>query len=381
MNCKHCGRPDVPDGAAWCCWCGAKLIKTRRKSVELKVPKARQLPSGSWFIRLRLNGKSIPVTESTERSCLEKARAIKANLLEVKKTSAYARTLGSLLDDYIEKNEGALSPSTLRGYDIIRRNRFKGYMDKPVEKIDWQAMIKDEIALGLSPKSIKNGWGAVSTALRAAGLPVPTVNLPAAKNSSRPFFDAGEITRFVAAVHNTPVEIPALLALHSLRRSELCALTWEDIDLEKLEINVEGALIPDKHNQMVLRTQNKTYKSQRRVPIMIPELADALRAVPDKTGPVVTCTPNNIYVRINSICQRSGLPLVGVHGLRHSFASLGYHLKIEQEIIRRWGGWEDSKVVKEIYTHLYEQDIEKRQKEMQTFYGMISPAVPMEERA
>jgi len=126
MNCKHCGRPDVPDGSAWCCWCGAKLVKTRRKAAELKIPKAQQLPSGSWFIRLRLGGKSIPITENTERACIEKARAIKANLLDVKRTSASSRSLGSLLDDYIEKNEGALSPCTLRGYDIIRRNRFQG---------------------------------------------------------------------------------------------------------------------------------------------------------------------------------------------------------------------------------------------------------------
>lgn len=373
MKCKHCGRPDVPDGSAWCCWCGAKLVKTRRKAVELKIPKAKQLPSGSWFIRLRLGGKSIPITEGTERACIEKARAIKANLLDAKKSAIYAQSLGALLDNYIEKNEGVLSPSTIRGYNSDRRNRFKGYMDKPIDKIDWQAMIRDEIALGLSPKTISNGWGTVSAALRAAKLPVPDVNLPALKKSTRPFFDDEEITRFVQAVHGTTVEIPALLALHSLRRSELCALTWDDIDLEKLEINVEGALVPDKDNKMVLRDQNKTYKSQRKIPIMIPELVTALQAVPNKTGLVVKCSPNNIYVRINAICKRNGLPLVGVHGLRHSFASLGYHLKIEQEIICMWGGWEDSKVVREIYTHLYYKDIEKRQKEMHTFFGMPAP--------
>lgn len=381
MNCKHCGRPDVPDGSAWCCWCGAKLVKTRRKAAELKIPKAQQLPSGSWFIRLRLGGKSIPITENTERACIEKARAVKANLLDAKKTSASSRSLGSLLDDYIEKNEGALSPATLRGYDIIRRNRFQGYMDKPVGKIDWQAMIRDETALGLSPKTISNGWAAVSAALHAAKLPVPDINLPAPIKASRPFFDDEEITRFVQAVHGTTVEIPALLALHSLRRSELCALTWDDIDLEKLEINVSGALVPDKDNNMVLRDQNKTYKSRRKIPIMIPELVTALEAVPNKTGPVITCTPNNIYVRINSICKRHDLPLVGVHGLRHSFASLGYHLKIEQEIICLWGGWEDSKVVREIYTHLYQKDIENRQKEMHTFFGMPTSGKNAQETA
>ena len=40
----------------------------------MKVQKARKLPSGSWFIQLRLDGKSIPVTERTEKECIRAAQ-------------------------------------------------------------------------------------------------------------------------------------------------------------------------------------------------------------------------------------------------------------------------------------------------------------------
>jgi len=63
---------------------------------------------------------------------------------------------------------------------------------------------------------------------------------------------------------------------------------------------------------------------------MIPELLAALEAVEDKSGPVVRCNPNTIYHQINRVCARNGLPRVGTHGLRHSFASLGYHLGVPE---------------------------------------------------
>ena len=44
----------------------------------MKVPKARKLPSGMWFIQLRLGGVSIPVTEKTEKKCRDAAALIKA---------------------------------------------------------------------------------------------------------------------------------------------------------------------------------------------------------------------------------------------------------------------------------------------------------------
>ena len=47
----------------------------------MKVPKARKLSSGKWFIQLRLGGESIPVTAGTEKECTRQAQAVKAEYL------------------------------------------------------------------------------------------------------------------------------------------------------------------------------------------------------------------------------------------------------------------------------------------------------------
>ena len=90
---------------------------------------------------------------------------------------------------------------------------------------------------------------------------------------------------------------------------------------------------------------------------------------PVLTDLVVTFNGSYIYERINEICEREGLPLVGIHGLRHSFASLAYHLQIPQKITQEIGGWSDDGVMNRIYTHLAQKDIAERSKDFSNFFA------------
>lgn len=98
----------------------------------MKVPKARRLPSGMWFIQLRLGGESIPITTRTEKECIRQAQYAKAEYLAgkraPKKKEPDTPTLSESIDHYIQERKNVLSPSTIRGYRYIQRNRFKGIM-------------------------------------------------------------------------------------------------------------------------------------------------------------------------------------------------------------------------------------------------------------
>lgn len=52
----------------------------------MKIPKARQLPSGMWFCQLRLAGNSICITKPTEEECAAEAIKIKTRYKEEKLT-------------------------------------------------------------------------------------------------------------------------------------------------------------------------------------------------------------------------------------------------------------------------------------------------------
>ena len=74
---------------------------------------------------------------------------------------------------------------------------------------------------------------------------------------------------------------------------------------------------------------------------------------------LINVHPATPYRQIQKVCQENGLPLVGWHGLRHSFASLCYSQGINEMTCMRLGGWSDFKTMRTIYTHLSESDAMK----------------------
>ena len=60
---------------------------------------------------------------------------------------------------------------------------------------------------------------------------------------------------------------------------------------------------------------------------------------------------------------------MGIHGLRHSFASLAAHLGIPENVAMRIGGWANDATMKRIYVHVLESDRERYGGEMAAFYN------------
>ena len=340
-----------------------------KKNVDLNIPKIVQLPSGSYSTKVMVDGVRYTITKDTPEECAAEATAIKYRAKEAKKTGKNTTlTLSDAIDAYIEARVGSLSPSTIYSYKGYKKNNFQSMMKADVFSTtneQWQSAIKRE-ATGKSPKYISNVWGLVSAAILESTGTKPRVYLPAKEKKERPFLDPDQILIFVDALKGETIEIAALLAISSLRRSEIKGLKWESVNLEKDIITISGAMVYTEAG-MTHKKQNKTKKSTRTIPI-IPPLKEALMAAERTSEYVVPYNGSWIYQRINEICEANGLPLVGVHGLRHSFASLAYHLQIPQKITMEIGGWSDPGTVDRIYTHLAQKDIANRAKDFSNFF-------------
>lgn len=349
----------------------------------MRVPKARKLKSGTWFIQLRLGGESIPVTGRTERECVKQAKYVKSQHLAGKREKPAepepeppepekSPTLGEAIDAYIARRDNILSPSTIRGYMTIRRTRFKSTMPRRLMDIapdEWQ-MICNEEAYVCSPRTLKNSWRLiVSAVLDTAGAHLPKVKLPQIPETDLPFLEPEYIDPFIKAVHGTDVEIPALLALSSLRLSEIMALKWENVDLDKKLIYVRGSAVLGADNKLVQRKENKNTTSRRTVPILMDDLYAALAAgKKGQTGLVMSCNPNTVWSRITRICKNNGLPLVGVHGLRRSFVSLAYHVGLDEDLTMAIGGWNDTQTMRKHYKRLAKSDIRNQAGKLLRFF-------------
>lgn len=362
MKCRKCKRV-IADNSIFCNWCGAKQIAERR---EVKVPKPRQ-KGQTWFGQVQCGERRVYISAPSEDEYYAKAKAVKMGLLEVKKT-APKMTLGTAIDNYIKDNDAVLSPSTINAYRSYRKTRFKAYIDKDLSAINWQQMVNEESKL-VKPKTVHNAWRLVTASLHHADAPVPSVNLPQKSRAERQWLDYKQIQTFTSALHGKPYELGALLALNGLRRSELLHLTADDVDLDNSIIHVRGASVIGSNNKLTDKDTNKTRSSTRDVHIAIPRLNTLIEG---KDGRLVTTNPTTLYGLINKLCKRHGLPQVGVHGLRHSFASLAYHLKWSESTTMREGGWADNSTVHRIYTHLANSDANADIVQMQQFYASLT---------
>lgn len=335
----------------------------------MKVPKARKLPSGQWFVRVMVDGKSHNITRQTEKEAVAEATALKAKLKAEAMTASRDKTVEKAIDEYIAMRDSVVSPSTIRGYRIIQRNAFQSVMSTKIGTISdakWQSLVNLE-ARNASAKTVANRWGLMSSVITMATGRKVAVKLPQIVPNEHEFLDKDQIKVFIAAVKGDPGEIPALLALSSLRDSELKALRWEDVDLERGVLHVNGATVPDEHNHYVRRNETKNTSSRRDVPIIKP-LKAALEAVENKTGLVVPTGQRRTYYRVNAVCKAAGLPEVGVHGLRHSFASLMLALEAPEEETMKLGGWKRRETMHRIYEHVDKKTKENYGKSFSNYF-------------
>ena len=370
MICKNCGR-ELQDSSIFCNWCGKKQIRERHKVKTITVPEPRQLPSGMWNIQLRREGESI--TESTAERCRRAALEVRKQWLAEEQLGMHGRspeylTLGNAIDRYIADNSNILSPSTLRSYYSMREHRFQGCMDWNIfaEDNNWQAAVNDEYTDKLSAKTVMNAWRLCTAAMNHAGIEVPRVNLRRPVPKEHRYLTYEQIPTFLEAIKGDECELPVLLALHSLRLSEVLALRPSDISIKTKTLHIRGARVLNKDNDLVHRENNKTEKSRRDVPIMIPRLLVLLKHVDSSQEFIVPANRKRLYDKINRLCKAHDLPGIGVHGLRHSFASLAYHLGWKEKSTMQVGGWTNSAIVHEIYTH--NADLESDINTMKEFY-------------
>lgn len=345
----------------------------------MKIPEPRKLPSGSWNVRIQLDGESYSITKPTKKECITEAAALKAGIKEAQKRTGLSLT--QAIDRYIKDRENILSPSTIRGYRAIQRLRFQSVMPRTIDAItpdQWQRFVNLE-ARTCSAKTLKNAWGFIASVVMDSTGKKIAVRLPQVVANDLPYLTAEQIPAFLNTIRGDFCEIAMLLGLSGLRRSEIMAVRWEDIDLDAGCIYVRGSAVQDENGTLVYRKENKNTSSRRTVPFLIPQLRAAVETASKKSEYAVTCNPNTIYNSTNRACRKAGLPEIGAHGLRRSFASLAYHLNLPEEVTMKAGGWSDIYTMRKIYTKISEKDITEKGQVYEDFFTRLAPS-PKPER-
>lgn len=319
--------------------------------------KIEKLPSGSYRIRKMYKGKMHTVIFDCKPTQKEAMQAMASALDKVQEKHS-SMTFKAACEQYIESKRNILSPSTIRGYYTIIRQIPDTFLSENVHDItalEVQTEV-NRVSKKCSPKTVRNHHGFISAVL---GTFCPNLKLNTTlpqKVKNEPYTPSQEdVKRILDAIKDTPYEIPIILACYGMRRSEICALTLDDINGDIVHIN--KALVMDENRKWVVKT-TKTTESARKIIIPV-DLADKIR----KQGYIYKGHPNQLIKCLDKTEKELNIPHFSLHKLRHYFASEMSSLGIPEADILRLGGWETDHVMKSVYRHSMMEKEEKAKRE------------------
>ncbi|MFC2058818.1 tyrosine-type recombinase/integrase [Chloroflexota bacterium] len=283
------------------------------------------------------------------------------------------------LKDYVWPN---LAPKTAEGYDhIMRRNvipALGGMILVQLKPEHLQRYYSDKLSGGLSAQTVRHHHTALHKALQTAvewGLlsrnPADAIKPPRVQRPDMQTWGEYDIARFLEAAKDSPYYALFYAALFTgMRRSELLALRWQDIDLLLSQVYVSRSLHCLRGGSVVFRP-TKTAKGRRAIALppsatlLLKEhhkkqkLERAMLEIPLTESDLVFAhidgkplLPDSVTHAWIKLVRQAGLKPIRLHDARHSHASLmlkqGIHPKVVQERL----GHANIAVTLDTYSHV-----------------------------
>ncbi len=235
-------------------------------------------------------------------------------------------------------------------------------------------------AAGKAASTRRNCYAALRGALDDAvvnGLlasnPATRVRRPKADHHEAVSLDPAEVTRLLAGATTLRYGVVLRFILGTgLRRGEALAVRWTDVDLARGEIKIKGSLVRDDGRLSVVAPKSAR---SRRVISLSPAVVDLLRAqrarqaqerlvvgdLWEETGFVFTTEfgqpvdPRNMLRTVRLAAAKADLPEIGVHTLRHTYATIALLNGVPVHVVSRNLGHSSIVITVDTYGHLTDE--------------------------
>jgi integrase len=250
-----------------------------------------------------------------------------------------------------------------------------------LKRRDLQRLVDAIVRTGAQASTVRNAFLPLRVIFRlaiedgaAAINPCAGLRLPAVRGKRERFAEPGEAAALVAAVPLRDRAIWATAFYAGLRRGELRALRWCDVDLASAVIRVnrswdrlEGAVTP------------KSSSGRRLVPIggtlrdFLAEHRAGSRWSDDAGGlafgrtPTEAFEPSTLSDRAAKAWSAVGLRSITLHEARHTYASLMAAAGVPLEDVADYMGHSTVEVTRSLYRHLYPHSRRRAAEALETF--------------
>ncbi len=296
-------------------------------------------------------------------------------------TDAGKLTVRAYLDRWLETTAPTLRPVTVRRYRDLVRLHIAGVIgNTPLAKLtaaDVQRLYADRLKV-LSPTTVRYVHAVLHHALDDAvkwGLlarnVTDAVDPPQKARREMRVWNAADVGRVLRAAVDDPLEALWRLAIYTgMRRGELLAVKWSDLDLDAgamfvqrslgrgLTARLEEGEPKSRSGRRRIALSSSVVESLRRHRVRELEHRLAMGEAYEDRGVVFAnetgghLHPNVLYRRYGALIMRAGVPTIRFHDLRHTSATLllaeGVHGKIVQERL----GHANIAMTLDLYSHV-----------------------------
>ena len=201
--------------------------------------------------------------------------------------------------------------------------------------------------------------------------PASRVPSPKRARPAMQALDAEQTSRLLAGVEGTSLRAPVFLAVFTgMRRGEILALRWQDVDLGNATLAVRRSL-EETHSNGLRFKEPKSRSGIRQVDLP-PLMVEALRRHRSEQAKLrlalgsawkdhdLVCTapdggpmkPDNLSSAFPKLVRRLGLPRVRFHDLRHTHASLLLRQGVHPKVVSERLGHSGVGLTLDTYSHL-----------------------------
>ncbi len=282
--------------------------------------------------------------------------------------------LEKILEEYMFSKKLYVKESTYCRYYSTLNNHILPFLKKESpnnQKV--QNYLFSLLKQGYSEKTVNDIWGIMKNFLRFSrsrdfdfGIDISQINIKKRKSEVHylEIEDQKKLCSYLIE-HISYKNYGILLALYTgIRIGELCALKWEDIDLNSDTLSVTKTMIriPDVFEQnsngktKVIITRPKSDDSIRDIPLphFLSKIAKNLKTNPDSfilSGSSNYIEPRNMQYYFHKTLGINGIKIINFHALRHTFATRcienSFDIKTLSEIL----GHSNVKTTLELYVH------------------------------
>lgn len=233
---------------------------------------------------------------------------------------------------------------------------------------------KDDV---ISARTVRHIFATLKSALNRAKRqriiavnPCELVDAPAAERKEMQALDIPAAAALLRAFEGTVLDAPVITAIGTgLRRGELLALRWSDVDLSAGTLTVNRAI--EHENGKTRFKEPKTKRSRRTInlPPFVTErlrrhrVEQAERFLSDGLGRPIGETllferagepwvPNTFGTAFWRVLDDAKLPHIRVHDLRHSFASMALEAGVDLKTVSTALGHTTISTTADLYAHV-----------------------------